>query len=267
MKRRDRARHTAPSAPPEVAPLPGASAPLAVAAAAVLILVLAWAARGNLNVDGVAYLELAHRLGRGDWSGFVQGYWSPLYPAILAPVLALGGLAGAGAIAAAHAVNAAIALAAIGLLYRTPWLRRHPVWLLFALTAFLVASARTVRVDAVTPDLLLLLATLGLGLELLRAEGWRGGAVGAWASVAFLAKTSTWPWLLVIGVAGWLVAWRGERPRAMALATAIVAVPVLCWSLLVAREPGRASLASAGQLNACWYLFTCDGRTPDSHRG
>jgi hypothetical protein len=247
--------------------LPPSTGVLAVSATAVLVVVLAWAARGNLNVDGVAYLELAHRLGRGDWSGFVQGYWSPLYPALLAVPLSLGSLAGAQAIVAAHVLNAVIALGAIAMLHRTPWLRARPAWLLFALTAFLVSSARTVRVDAVTPDLLLLFATIGLGREVLRTDGWRGGPAGAWAALAFLAKTSTWPWLVVIGAAAWLTCWRTARRPALAVATTIVAIPLLAWSLLVAREPGEASISSAGRLNACWYLYSCDGRTPDSHRG
>lgn len=43
----------------------------------------ALASRFYMNADGVSYLNLSDIFARGDWSGAVNGYWSPLYPLVL----------------------------------------------------------------------------------------------------------------------------------------------------------------------------------------
>jgi hypothetical protein len=249
------------------ASLPLGALPAALIGTAVLAALLAWISRGNLNPDGVAYLDLADRLRLGDGGGFVQGYWSPLYPFLLAALLAATGASGHDAAMLAHLLNGMIALAGIALVWRAA--RHHgSLWGMLALTAFLVVGARTLRIDAVTPDLLLLVAVTGLGLELLRPGRERGIALGLWAGLAFLAKTSTWPWLLVVAaLVGWQ-AWHepgGRRRWRTALLVALV--PVLLWTTLVSVDAGRPTIGSAARLNACWYLYQCDGRSPDTHLG
>jgi hypothetical protein len=240
-----------------------------IAALAVLLLVavLAWASRGNLNADGVSYLDLADHLRLGDAAGFVQGYWSPAYPLLLAVMLALAATSGHDAAALAHLLNSVIAAVAIVLIWRAGT-ARGPAWGVLILTAFLVCSARTVRVDPVTPDLLLLLAIAGFGIELLRSGGWRCVALGIWAGAAFLARTSTWPWLLVSVL---LLAWHAwPRPESRRQWRRMVPVALACvlgWSLLVSFDTGRVTLGSAAGYDACWYLRQCDGRSPDTHGG
>lgn len=240
----------------------------AVLAVALLCVALAWASRGNLNVDGAAYLDLAGRLLHGDWDHFVQGYWSPAYPTLLAIVLAIVGASGSEAVAAAHALNLIVALAGVVILWRAARRRANATWGILVLTAFLFASARTVRIDAVTPDLLLLTLLAGFAVELVRPEGWRGARLGAWAGAAFLAKTSVWPWMVIVGIVA-AVAVRGqpERRRRLWQALAVALVPVALWTAAMSIDAGRPTLGSSGRLNACWYLLTCDGRTPDSHTG
>jgi hypothetical protein len=240
----------------------------AAALVALLCVALSWAARGNLNVDGAAYLDLAHRLIAGDVAAFVQGYWSPVYPMLLAAVVGITGATGGAAIAAAHALNACIALTAVAMLWREARTRQDVTLGVLTLTAFLLASARTVRVDAVTPDLLLLLVVMGFGIELLRTDGSRPARLGLWAGAAFLVKTSVWPWLIVAAIVGANAArnhavWR----RRLAGAVAIAALPVVLWTAAVSADEGRVTLGSSGRLNACWYLLSCDGRTPDTHQG
>lgn len=219
-------------------------------------------------MDGAAYLDLAQRLLDGDLAGFVQGYWSPVYPALLALLLGVTGASGSAAVAAAHVLNLVIALAAVALLWRAAIQRSDARWGVLALTAFLVASARTVRIDAVTPDLLLMVAIIGLGLELLRRDGWRPVQLGSWAGAAFLIKTSVWPWLMVSAMVALLALWQQrDRRRALLVALATAALPLILWSTAMSIEVGRPTLGSTGRLTACWYLFSCDGRTPDSHAG
>lgn len=276
-KRRD--RKPKPSAAPPPAPVPAALPPLLdtwriraidVAAIAVALLCagLGWASRGTLNVDGVSYLDLAAAVARGDWSALVQGYWSPLYPALLAPLVLITAGDRVALITAAHLLNAVIAIALVAMLWRIVRRRGDVAIAWFTFTAFLVASARTPRLDAVTPDLLLLLAVAGFGCELLRTEGWRGGRLGLWAGFAFLAKTSAWPWLVVIAAISGVAIWRDPTRRVAWLrAVAVATVPLVLWSMLLSIKTGRPALGDAGRFNACWYLFRCDGRSPDTHRG
>lgn len=232
-----------------------------------LVAVLAWASRGNLNVDGVAYLDLADRLRAGDWSGFVQGYWSPAYPALLAVVLQLAGASGPGATILAHLLNCFVAMAAVLLLWRLCCHRDDPALARLLFAAFLLASARTPRLDAVTPDLLLLTMLIGVSGELLRDGGWRPLVLGGWFGAAFLAKTSTWPWLLVTTVVLAILDRRPGRGRRTAWLVGATAVLAATWIVPMSREAGHPTLGVSGRLNACWYLESCDGRSPDSHRG
>ena len=39
----------------------------------------AWAARFEMTVDGVSYLDIGDAYFRGDWKGAVNAYWSPFY--------------------------------------------------------------------------------------------------------------------------------------------------------------------------------------------
>ena len=55
-------------------------------AVSVLGLLQAWAHRNSMNPDGISYLEIA-RAGISGWHGFVNAYWSPLYPFLLSFVL------------------------------------------------------------------------------------------------------------------------------------------------------------------------------------
>ncbi len=233
-----------------------------------LVAALAWASRGNLNVDGAAYLDLADRLRQGDWHGFVQGYWSPAYPALLAMVLALTGASGAGAAILAHGVNALIGFAAVLLLWRLARRRADPLFARLALGAFLLCSARTPRLDAVTPDLLLIVVMIGIATELLREDGWRPWVLGLWLGGAFLVKTSTWPWLVVGTPLLLALRWRIERRLAPLLPVA-VGVVVLAggWIAAMSLDADRPTIGGTGELNLCWYLEQCDGRTPDTHRG
>lgn len=268
-ERRARPAAAAPTQPARSIWRPPAPLTIDIAAGVTILLciALAWFSRGNLNVDGVSYLDLAGRIRAGDWSALVQGYWSPLYPVLLALVLAVGS-SGSAAIAIAHALNAAIAITLVVVLWR--WVRqRGDVGLaLFAFTAFLVASARTPRIDAVTPDLLLILVLVLMGLELMRAQGWRGVRVGLLASLAFLVKTSAWPWLIVVSLIAGIATWRDPgRRREWLRAVAVGAAPLLAWAGLLSAQAGRPTMGDTGPLGACWYLRGCDGRSPDTHKG
>ncbi len=235
---------------------------------ALLAVALAWASRGSLNVDGVAYLNLADRLRALDPSGFVQGYWSPAYPALLALTTALLGVDHAEAAAWAHLLNLVIALVAIALTWRLArrWQNATATRLLFV--ALLVASTRTLRIDAVTPDLLLLAVMIGAAGELLRPGGFRPVRLGLWAGASFWVKTSVWPWLLVSTITALIVRRRDHQMLRRIGRSALVAGGLMAlWIVPMSYDAGAPTIGDTGRYGFGWYLQLADSRSPDSHRG
>lgn len=235
--------------------------------AAVLCILLTWLARNTLNPDGVSYLDLATRLTQGDWSSFVQGYWSPLYPALIALISAVVGREPVALIATAHAISGAFALATIALLW---WWGRALPRRLFggaAIATFLLISAGLPRIEAVTPDVVLLAVMAGIGYELLPRRGERWLLLGLLLGAAFLTKTSAWPWLLVMvplrlwGAGNRIARWNVIRSSLVALAV------MLTWIVPMSRKAGAPTFGSVSGLSYCWYLEACDSRTPDTHLG
>jgi hypothetical protein len=233
----------------------------------VLCAVLTYTARYTLNADGVSYLDLAARLPRGDLAHFVQGYWSPLYPALLALASAVTGLDGAPLIPTVHLVNGLFVVGTLGIIW--VWARQVPnaFFARASLAALLLCSAGAPRVEAITPDLLLLLVLAGLSYELIVPGGRRWFVVGVLLGLAFLAKTSVWPWLAIASaVRLWGARDRSTR-RGVIRSTAVCAALMLVWIVPMSLKDQRFTLGSAGRLNVCWYLGGCDSRTPDTHTG
>lgn len=236
---------------------------LAIAAIAVLGVMV----RRTLSPDGVSYLDLADAVRRHDIDQFVQGYWSPLYPILLAFVGALTGKSGFALVAPAHIVNVFAVAGTIVIIWRwartmaSPWFGRA------AIAALVVCSAEPPRVEALTPDLVLLLIVTWIGYELLHHGGRRWLWVGALFGLAYLTKTSTWPWILAAMLirvaAGPDRSARGNAGRSW-LVAAIVA---LLWIAPMSYVAGRPMIGVTGKLNYHWYLESSDARTPDTHRG
>jgi hypothetical protein len=240
----------------------------ALAAGAILLcLVLGYATRNNLNPDGVSYLDLAAALARGDWGAFVQGYWSPLYPGLLALIGAVSSMERTEFLPAVHMLNAVIACAGVLAVWRWAHVRRDRLLARAGMIAFVLAAARPLRIEAVTPDMLLLVIMAWLGYELLEHDGRRWIRVGVLLGVAYLTKTSVWPWLVVATGVRLAFTWRGEARRHVVGAAAVAALVMAPWVGAMSVEERGFTLSSAGRLNLCWYLRQCDGRTPDTHRG
>ena len=227
----------------------------------------AWASRYFLNPDGVSYLDLVQRLLAGDGAGFVQGYWSPLYPALIAVVATVGGDSPAALLSTAHLLNG---LAIIGAIILVWWWSRQeggPLFARAALAALFLVSSRLPRIEAVTPDILHLALMTWLGYELLVARGARWGRTGILLGAIYLAKTSAWPWL-ILSIPLRLWGARDAKGRADVLRSVPVTFAViLLWVVPMTIEAGHPTFGSAGRLNYCWYINACDSRTPDQHVG
>jgi len=169
---------------------------LVPAALALMLGAQAFASRGVLTPDGVSYLDLAQAVRDGQWSRFINGYWSPLYPLLIsaiAPALpdrfAL--------LMVLHFLNAA---ALAGAVVAVAWSARavRPVELRWL--APLGVGGMMVAFDlvaATSPDALLtLLATL-VAVNVARHPG-ALGTRGVLYGLMYLAKTSTLPWLVLV---------------------------------------------------------------------
>jgi hypothetical protein len=229
-----------------------------------LLVALGVVSRDALSPDGVSYLDLAATLRRGDVAHFVQGYWSPLFPALLAGVTAFTG-SPEGQVRLVHALNVVIGVAAVGIVWRSLRHTDNAPLARMSFAALLLSSTRPPRVDAITPDLLLLALLLAATIELLFHDGRRWVRIGLLFGLAFLVKTSIWPWLLVLTAARLGLGRRALRP--VLNASAVTVAIMLLWIVPLSIREGRPTLGSAARLNYCWYLEACDSRTPDTHRG
>lgn len=222
--------------------------------------------RHMLNPDGVAYLDLTAALGRGDFHHFVQGYWSPLYP-VLVLAASLGVDSPSGAVAIAHLVNVAFVLATIWIIWR--WARQmHAPWFgRGAIAALVVCSAEPPRVEALTPDLILLALMACIAYEMIvrRSERWLW--LGLLFGATYLTKTGTWPWILVAMTLRALLADGATGRRLAWKAHAVTAVVMACWMVPLSIRGGYPTLGSTGRLNLRWYLRSSDARSPDTHLG
>ncbi|MEO7513253.1 MAG: hypothetical protein ABIZ91_15980, partial [Gemmatimonadaceae bacterium] len=242
-----------------------------------LALVQGWISRGQLSPDGVSYLDLANAARAGDWGHFLQGSWSPLYPLLLAPVRMVADVTGADHLALAHLFNALVVCVGAALIHRllmSLWAMRDErsplpavLWLRCGWGAYAICALGRARVNAITPDGLLLCVIVAVTIELLVFAGERYLQLAALLALAFLAKTSSWPWALVlIGVLAFRWQRAGSGGRALRLATTAVALAAV-WIVPLSVRTGAPTLGSTGYLNACWYIRACDGRSPDTHAG
>ena len=231
------------------------------------------------TADGISYLDLSDAALAGRWSDFVNSYWSPLFPALLAVGRALVGASSDREVSAVALVNAVTVLLSTGCflailrtLSRLGVLRssgkqaiaEHIVcWSVFA-----AAVLRIVPISLTTPDLLVVAAQLAALAALLRLReaphrGRFALAAGAALGAGFLSKGA----VLVLSFS-YLVALPLLVPRAclrragllMAVGFAVVAAP---WIAVLSIHDGQASVGTVARLNLAWYVGRQSSQMPD----
>lgn len=237
--------------------------------AAIAAVVIGWQSRGGLTPDGVAYLENAERFASGAWRSALQGYWSPGLSLLLVPVVWLTAPDRAALLTGAHVVQAALLGVALVRAWRIVRRRVAPSLQvpLFAIAAYILV--RWVAQELVTPDLLLCVCVLtALDAAAAAAPAAAGRRVGLWMGLAFLAKTSVLPSILVAGLLASAGMVRGRIPRVTVLHAVATAAAIIGSLLLVLSvRAGKPSLGSVGPLNLAWYWGDVSRRTPDEDRG
>lgn len=219
--------------------------------------VSAWLSRSDMNPDGISYLDLSDRWMAGDFGGVVNGYWSPLYPALLAAVRFVVRPAAQFEFRAVHAANfvafvfglVTCSLFIRELLARSasePWRRTSLV--LWGYGLFLWSSVSQVTLSIVTPDLLLSALIWLLALLVLKAADGRpffSVALGIACGIAFLTKSVMFPIAIPILCAG-LPRRRILRAAVLSLlAFACVAGP---WIEALSKQKGRPTFGDTGTL-------------------
>ncbi|HUQ98888.1 MAG TPA: hypothetical protein VM166_05485 [Gemmatimonadaceae bacterium] len=171
-----------------------------------------------MNPDGISYLNLATQYLRGDWSSAVNGYWSPLYPLVLAATLRVVPASASMESTVVHALTFLIYLGTFASFrYFLSELRAsriqeqgseeddQPLMLTFqaiavvacAYALFFWCALSLIGFALVTPDMivaLLLFAAAGVAIRM-RREGTRFGWVGLGAIIglAYLTKAVMFP--------------------------------------------------------------------------
>jgi hypothetical protein len=249
----------------------------------VILLLLAavqgWIFRHKGSPDGVAYLDLSDAVVHGRLGELVNGYWSPLYPAMIGLVRLLVVATPLGApyweFAIVHLVNVvtfALSLAAFEWFLRAlnaagaAWGGEQqpfatPGGRAVAYLFFGSASLFMISVEGTVPDYLLSAASFAAFACLLRlrdhpddrATAIRLGLVLAGGA---LAKSIMFPlgvvMLVTLALSIGIAETAGRRTAVWVAATFILAT--LPWCLALSFSLGKPSIGETGTLNYAWYV-------------
>ena len=229
-----------------------------------------WVARHDVMLDGVAYLDLARALAGGDWRAFVNSYWSPGYPALLALALRLLPAPGVGIFLLPRLVNVfifAAMMAAFELYWRELGALRaraggFPAWAwqvfgysLFLWTALGAIGTWIIEADGLMAVFLLLAAALLLRVR--RTGRWADFALwGIVLGAAYLAKVAMFPIALLMMTLVAIGGWRDLRRIAppLLLAAVIFALLAAPWMGAMRARYQRWTFGDSAALNYAWFV-------------
>ena len=228
-----------------------------------------WGSRFDVNPDGISYIEMAQHAVTGAADGFVNGYWSPGYPMLIAPVLRLVGQDWVTAVPALHLVNLILLLLAGSLCLRIvraiPAPGVAPLAAPIAAAAFLLVTIKCIGLGLVTPDVavtLIVLAAVGCVFQLEQStHSWRwAAALGASLALGYWFKGIMLPLGAMLLALLWLIPPRTERGRLkIVLAAAVFALGSLPLIAMVSARVGHVTMGEVGRLNYAWEV---DGVLP-----
>jgi hypothetical protein len=242
-----------------------------------------WAFRNDLNPDGISYIEMAENAMQSGWHALVNGYWGPLYPALLSLGFRILHPSMYWEFTVVHLVNFVVYLADLSCFEiflkellaarRTEIkteddLRLVPekIFWIWGYLLFIWSNQFWLRPEQVNPDIivagLVYLAT-ALLLRIYRGRGsWLAFAgLGAVLGAAYLAKTAMFLLsILFFACAFFLFGMaRGSYSRALArsaLALAVFAVIASPLIMAISKEKHRVTIGDSGKIN---YAMHVDG--------
>jgi hypothetical protein len=247
-------------------------------------LLLAWHHRGQMNPDGVSYLDIGDAYLRGDWKMALNAYWSPLYSWLVGVTLAtvrptpyweyplvnvvnlVGFLCALAAFSfflrqlIRHQTAAAEHPSRSGLISFPAW-----AWILLGYALFFWASLFWISIARVGPDMLLaacvyLASALVLRIRLGHTSPAAYALLGAVLGLGYLVKLPMLPLAIFF-----LVAAAGCAPRPIwrwpRVLIAVLALLVFVGPFVVALSwaKGRLTLGDSGKLNYAWSVNGIEG--------
>lgn len=240
-----------------------------------LVCGVVWAFRFTMSPDGIAYIDLSDSYLHGDWSGAVNGYWSPLFPMVIALVRRIIGSGPAHDFAAARiALLLAYVAGMLGMeaLVRAildrraqasgeaPEPRERAMWWALGYALFIWASVPLMPEELVTPDrfvnaALFFAAAAAVRIAARRASVatavWLGAALG----IGYLAKAVMFPVSLVMLGALALVLLRARASlRNVVIAAVVFACVAAPQVIAVSRLSGHPSFGEVGRLGFAWFV-------------
>jgi hypothetical protein len=255
---------------------------IAIAALRAFVLLLGtaalWLARDGMNADGVAYLDASDVYLAGGWPASGTGYWSPLYPMLLAAARGLAGTAPGRELAINQAVNLLVfvlAFAALEFLVRsvraatalrgadggTP---NEFTWSVLVYAMFAIVTVGWIRIWILTPDLCvtaIVLAAAGVSVNIANARGsWPSiMALGALLGLGFLAKAALFP-VAIVMLATLALALRGQHPiRRVMMATTVFLAISLPQVIYASRLKASPTFSDVGRLTYLWFIAGVPG--------
>jgi hypothetical protein len=236
-----------------------------------------WLARDGMNPDGVSYLDASDVYLSGSWASGT-GYWSPLYPMLLAAARFVGGQSAVRELVIAQSVNLVVFLLAFAALeylirevQRTTVARRpgpptpnDTIWLALVYALFALTTVRWTRVWLVTPDMCVLVIVLVVGGLCVRLTSGRGGwpsvvVLGVMLALGYLAKAAMFPIAFVVLATLAIERRRSGRLRQAIVAGAVFLVVAAPQVAYATRLKGSLTFGDVGRLNYLWYVAGVPG--------
>ncbi len=218
-----------------------------------------------MNADGISYLDLGDAWARGDWTGAVNAYWSPMYSWLLKCVTSLASLPNEST--AAHIANLfALALALLGfeLFWDELWKDttepvRDGVRECTAGVVLLWAAIVLVGVALITPDLLVVgfaLVAFALMQRAIRAQAPREFVFfGLVLAAGYYAKSAMFLVAIMSLTSAALATWRMRRPlRAPLYAVAAFVGAAAPLVIALTMQKGRPTFGDSGRINYAFYI-------------
>lgn len=237
-----------------------------------------WLARNGMNADGVAYLDVSDVYLTGGWPASGTGYWSPLYPALLAIARLVAGTAPARELAIVQAVNFTVFILAFATLeflirsVRAATLARQPAgappndfsWRVLAYAMFVIATIGWIRVWIVTPDMCVAAVVFAVGGVCVRVAGGRAGwrsfvALGTLLALGYLAKAVLFPFGIFVLATLAIVLRRHRQMSRVVLATLVFLAGSAPQIVYATRLKGAPTFSDVGRLNYLWFIADVPG--------
>jgi hypothetical protein len=236
-----------------------------------------WFTRDGLNPDGIAYLDASDEYLAGRWPRSGSGYWSPLYPTLLAVARWIGGKSPDRALALAQAVNLGLFLLAY---LAFEWLLRslrttrtsrddaatpnESAWYLLAYAMFAVTTVGWIRVWLLTPDMglaALVFASAAVAVRIADGRGrWMSAiALGALLAAGYLMKAALFPVAIIILITLGVVIRRRGGVALTAVATGVFLAISTPQIVYVSRLKGSPTFSDVGRLSYLWFVADVPG--------